>query len=103
MRLEISETTQATVRKIEFQNMEGTLFSQTMLADAEFDDVDLSRVSIHNVNLSGAKITDANLSGATFNDINLKDVCITDANIEGLTINGFNIAVLIADANRPGQ
>jgi len=75
------------------QRLIGASFKTCAMADAKFDDVDLSR----------ARLSDINLQGATFDNVNMSNVAITDAKIDGLTIFGWDIAQLIRNALKRKQ
>lgn len=61
-------------------------FAKESLAKAEFDDVDLAKAKLHNVDLKGAELDDADMSGAR-----VHNVAFTKAEFDDVTLEGARI------------
>ena len=79
----------------EGRDLTGSVFHNTILASAVFEEVNLGEATFHNVNLAKAMFNDVNLGGATIRNANLGNLKIEDAYIGGLTVFGFDVNQLI--------
>jgi uncharacterized protein YjbI with pentapeptide repeats len=66
-----------------------------IVANSMFQDVDMSKCRIDNVNLSSVSISDANLAGTSMTNVNLSNVCIEDADVTGMSINGIAVSDML--------
>jgi predicted enzyme related to lactoylglutathione lyase len=96
--------------RFEDVNLQASRFTNVNLAGARFEDVNwqgptftnasLAGARFDDVNLQGATIANANLAGARFRDVNLTGARIDDANLTGMCINGAFVTDLIRDFGR---